>query len=252
MVWTIVSVFFFQGMIFVGLIFLLRHFMKGNVKGELGHLDRLNDELLKRDGELKRRITAAEQEYTIRMSKAEQEISTRYLQAKQEVTKTLEDNREQALKEREKIIGEAISTREKIRHEIMAEMENTAIEYSKQVLGEFFTGELKKLLHDILMNQLIEAVESFQVERFQIKTDTAEFKLAESLTPELRTKIQKTLKTKIGHEIKLKEEVDLSLVGGAVLQFGSLVIDGSMSNLLKDAAARMKKEAHRKYQSVTQ
>ncbi len=252
MIWTVVSVFFFQGLIFVGLIFLLRHFMKGNVKGELGHLERLNEELLKREAELKQKMTAAEQEYTTRMAKAEQEIMSRQQQAKQDSTKVLEENRDQALKEREKIIGEAISTREKIRHEIMAEMENTAIEYSKQVLSEFFSGELKKLLHEVLMKQMIAGIESFPAERFQLKTDIAEFKLAEPLSAEMKTKLQKALKSKMGREIQLKEEVDATLVGGAVLKFDSLVIDGSMTNLLKDAASRMKKEAHRKYQGVTQ
>ena len=252
MIWTVISVFFFQGIIFVGLIFLLRHFMKGNVKGELGHLERLNDELLKREAELKQKMVASDQEYSATMAKMEQEIVSRQQQAKQETLKILEDNRGQALKEREKIIAEAIATREKIRHEIMAEMENKAIEYSKEVLGEFFTGDLKKLLHEVLMNQLIGGIESFQTERFQLKGDTAELKLAERLSAELKTKILKVLKSKIGREIHLKEELDPALVGGAILKFDSLVIDGSMTNLLKDAAARMKKEAHRKYQGVTQ
>ena len=42
----ILTVIIFQGLIFVGLIFILRQFMKGHLSGAMGHLQKLNDDLL--------------------------------------------------------------------------------------------------------------------------------------------------------------------------------------------------------------
>ena len=84
MVLTVILVFLFQGIIFVGLIFLLRGFMQGHVTGAVGHLQKLNDELMKQQAELKHKIAEAEKEYQTKVSKAQQEVSTMQVQAKQD------------------------------------------------------------------------------------------------------------------------------------------------------------------------
>lgn len=246
----IISVFVLQGIIFAGLIFMLRHFMKGNVKGELGHLDKLHEELLKREADLKAKMQAAEQEYTSKAAKMEQEMSTRHIQAKQEASKLLAEGKELALKERERIINEAVSTRDKMRQEIMAEMEEKAISYSRNILAEFFSGEYRILLQKTLMEQLITGLESVSTEQFQASSEKATLRSADPLTDEDRKRIQKVLKAKTHQEVAFKEEVQPELIGGVILQFGNLVIDGSMINLLNEAGARLKKEAQRRFQNT--
>ena len=241
MILTVISIFLFQGLIFLGLIFMLRQFMKGNVKGELGHLQKLHDELMKRQTELKEKSEAAEKEYQAKMTKLEQEITARQAKATQEVAKLIEETKEKSMKEREKIIGEALETRDKMRLEVMAEMEEKAIHYSHDVIAEFCAGELRKVLHEFLMDQLIEGIAAVEANRFQIQGDTLELKVAESLDKDIKEKLLKVLKSKVQKEIKLHEEVEENLIGGAIVQCGSFVIDGSLKNRLEESAARLKK-----------
>ena len=244
----VLTIIFFQGLIFVGLIFVLRQFMKGHVSGAVGHLQKLNEEMLKQQAELKTKMSEAEKEYESKMAMAHQELSQSQAKAREEAVKTVDEARARALSEREKIIQEAVQTRDKIRNEIMAEMEQKAIGYSKDVVGEFFTGDLGKLIHGILVKETLDGLREVDMAHFQIQADGAELKTPQPLSPAERQAIQKVLNDKMKKEITLKEAVDASLVAGFVLRFGSFVIDGSLTNRLKEAASRLKKETARKYQ----
>lgn len=244
----VLTIILFQGLIFGGLIFVLRQFMKGHVSGAVGHLQKLNEEMLKQQAELKAKMSESEKAYESKMTHAQQELSQGQLKAREEAIKTVEEARSRALAEREKIIQEAVQTRDKMRNEVMAEMEQTAIGYSKEVVAEFFTGELGKMIHAVLVRETAEGLKEIDMAPFQIQEASAGLKTAHPLTDEERQVIQKVLRDKIKKEITLKEEKDPSLVAGFILQFGNFVVDGSLTNRLKEAAARLRKETVRKYQ----
>lgn len=56
---------------------------------------------------------------------------------------------------------------------------------------------------------------------------TAEVVMARALTDAQKTKIAAALKKRLGKEVTLTEQVDESLLGGAIIRAGDLVIDGS-------------------------
>ncbi len=248
MIWGIIL---FQAIIFFVLIFVLKHFMQGHVSGAVGHLEKLNEELLKQQSELKQKIDAAEKEYESKMAKVQQEITARQSQVRQEANKTLEDARARGQEEREKLIKEAIDTREKIRNEIMGGMEEKAVDYSKEVIAEFLSGEIRKHIHEILVNEVVLGIKDMPIEHFQIDSKTAELVSAEGLSEALKKQVLTALKEKINSEVECKEEVDPALVGGIILKFGNFVIDGSLANRLKEATAKIKTETKRKYLGKT-
>lgn len=235
----------------VGLIFMLNHFMQKNVTGAVGHLQKLNDELMKQQADLRQKIAEADKEYQTKMTKVQQEVTAMHTQAKQEVTKTIEEARARAQSEREKLINEAIETKEKIRQEIMADMDEKAIQHAKHVIQEFFSGDMKKMVHQALIDELIEGLETMDFSSFQIQTDIAELRSGEEVSDASKEKIRKVLEKKINRKVQFKDEKDASLAGGVILKFGTFVIDASLSNRLMEAAASLKKETVRKYQGKT-
>lgn len=248
MIWGVIL---FQGIIFAVLIFVLRHFMQGHVSGAVGHLEKLNEELLKQQAELKEKISEAEKEYESKMAKVQQEVTARQSQVRQEANKTLEDARTRGQEEREKLIKEAIDTRDKIKNEIMVQMEEKAVDYSREVIAQFLSGEIRKFVHETLVKEVIDGIKDMPIEHFQIDSPTAEFLSAEPLNEALKKQIYSVLKDKIKQEVQFKEEVDPALVGGIILKFGSFVIDGSLANRLKEATSKIKVETKRKYLGKT-
>jgi F-type H+-transporting ATPase subunit delta len=61
----------------------------------------------------------------------------------------------------------------------------------------------------------------------------AKVSTAKKLTKAEEDAISKALKKRLGRNIKLKVSVDESLLGGAIIQAGDLVIDGSLKGRLK-------------------
>ena len=247
----VLTIIIFQGVIFVVLIFALRQFMQGHVTGAVGHLQKLNDELQRQQAELTKKMAAAEKEYQVKMARLQQDINSAQAQAKQEAAKTVEEARARAIQERDQLINEAVGTREKMRQEVMAEMEDRAIQHSRSLMTDFFGGELRRLVHEALVREVLEGLKGMDLEKFQITEDEAHLASIEPLPEETKGLIRKLLKEKIHREVKFKEDIDPNLGGGLVLRFGTFVIDGSLTNRLKESSALLKKETARRYQGTT-
>lgn len=246
----VVTIILGQVLVLAGLIFVLKFFMKGHVSGAVEHLQRLNEELIKQQTELKQKMADSEREYQGKMTSLTEDISSKQKQAREEAIKSLEDSKQRALQEREKIIGEAVQTREKMRQEIMAEMDEKAIMHSKNIIAELMTDELGKMFHEALMEEVIAALKEVDLQAFQFSTDTAELKTPVPLGAEEKKKIAAILKDKIKKDVQFKEQVDPALVAGLILTFGTFVVDGSLMNRVSESAARIKQETKRRYQST--
>lgn len=78
----------------------------------------------------------------------------------------------------------------------------------------------------------------------QLKADAegsieAQVTTAYALTAEQSNAIAAGLKKKLGREVNVVSEVDKSLVGGAVIRAGDLIIDGSVSGYLRELSSQL-------------
>jgi F-type H+-transporting ATPase subunit delta len=62
---------------------------------------------------------------------------------------------------------------------------------------------------------------------------------ASKLTPDQESRYAAALQKKLGRQVRLHTKVDSSLIGGAVLKAGDLVIDGSIKGRLERLAVEM-------------
>lgn len=69
------------------------------------------------------------------------------------------------------------------------------------------------------------------------QTMTAEVTSARELTPEQEAKISAALKNRLGREVALNTTIDESLLGGAIIRAGDLIIDGSALGKLNRLAS---------------
>lgn len=64
-------------------------------------------------------------------------------------------------------------------------------------------------------------------------TIDAEVISAQEVSESQLSKIAASLKTRLGKEVRLSSKIDTSLIGGAIIRAGDLVIDGSVSGRLE-------------------
>ena len=77
----------------------------------------------------------------------------------------------------------------------------------------------------VLLPEIAELYEQLRAEAEQVLT--ADVSAAKALTPEQEANIAKALKKRTGRDVTLNVEVDESLLGGAIIRAGDLIIDGS-------------------------
>ena len=63
---------------------------------------------------------------------------------------------------------------------------------------------------------------------------------AQPLTDEQSNKLAQALKARLQCDVRMTSEVDESLIGGAIIRAGDLVIDGSVTGKLAKLAEAMK------------
>ncbi len=84
------------------------------------------------------------------------------------------------------------------------------------------------------IQQLFEAYKSQQEKSIEVEVSTAF-----ELSPELQTKLAKSLSARLNREVNMRSSVDKSLLGGAIIRTGDTVIDGSVRGRLAKLAEAM-------------
>ncbi len=91
--------------------------------------------------------------------------------------------------------------------------------------GRHFLALLAENKRLPLLMEIAVIFEQLRAEAEQVMT--AEVNSARALTPEQEANIAKALKKRTGRDVTLSVEVDESLLGGAIIRAGDLIIDGS-------------------------
>jgi F-type H+-transporting ATPase subunit delta len=101
-----------------------------------------------------------------------------------------------------------------------------------EIAGETMLGDATNVLKLLaennrlrLLGEIAELFESLREEAEQVMT--ADVTSARPLTPEQEASISAALKKRTGRDVSLNTEVDESLLGGAIIRAGDLIIDGS-------------------------
>ncbi len=131
----------------------------------------------------------------------------------------------------------ALAANPKVADEKIAEA-MISIVSNKMVTG----GEnlVKLLVENKRLNVLSEIAGQFdQLRADAEKTIEAEVISAFEVGAAEQDKIKTALKNRLGREVTLTCKIDESLMGGAIVRAGDLVIDGSVKGQLKDLAAAM-------------
>ncbi len=106
------------------------------------------------------------------------------------------------------------------------------IDLLANVTGETVSDEARQFLMLLSENNRLPILSDIAVIYEQLRAEaeqvmTADVSAAKALTPEQEANISAALKKRTGRDVTLNVEVDDSLLGGAIIRAGDLIIDGS-------------------------
>ena len=127
---------------------------------------------------------------------------------------------------------------------------NTSVDKAKlaelilEVAGEVMDDKGRNLVRLLAENRRLGAVEEIAAQFETLKAEAeqtieAEIVAAKEVSKKLQKKIADKLKARLGRDVSLKCTVDESLMGGAVIKAGDMVIDGSVSAQLEKLSVEL-------------
>jgi F0F1-type ATP synthase delta subunit len=231
----IVPLIIFQIFIFVILVFALRKIMMKNVVSATRHINEMGQDYDKKEEEISRRFEELKQESEETVRKAQQEAQ----ELKAGIIKEAESERDKMLKQSrsqsDEIIKQADKSRQLLLSEIDERIAKEAVNKACELIQETLPEQLKQNVHRYWVKELINAGFS-ELERLRIPKDIDEVKIisAFNLDEEERKNLFDKLKNTLGSGVKFKEEIEPKVVAGIIITIGSLVLDGSLRNKIKE------------------
>ena len=225
-----------------GIIFFLYRFLIASTDGAVKRLNTETETVRGKQSELNKKIKEADEELAKRKKEAEDLTK----KMREEAEETAKAEREKMIKkareEGEEIISKAQRTKDQIRIEIQKEMDIKAVDYAIQVLNIVLSEKAKGVIDQKLLAEFLDSLERMDMNQVTIEADTADIVTAVPIDSVFEEKFRKVIKAKLDRDVKVNSTIDPSIAGGAVLRFGSLALDGSLQNMIREAGIAMKQK----------
>lgn len=217
------------------------------VDGAKQRLDRDAEAARERERELNQKIKEADAE----LQRRQKELDIMERKVRQELeeksTKEREELIQKARAEAEEIITKAQNMKETIRRDIEKNMEIKIIDYSIKVVNEVLSNTIKEGIDKQLFMEFMTQLKAVDMSRLGPDIKIADVITANPLDQSALNEMSVVFKEKTSRDIKLNPKIDKTVVGGVILQFESLLLDGSLQNSFKNSAIAIKTQIEKQY-----
>ncbi len=225
-----------------GVLFFLKKILREDTESAINRLNRVYQDLLKRQEELTEKIQTTEKEYTQKKEELELLKGKMISDATEEARQKRDEIMKTAKEEADELVAKAHASTQKYMEELEKKMSQKTIDFAADIVAALWTEQIGTLIHQEMVKEFVERAQEFDLSHIGTHVDQVTIKAPYALSKEDREKIEQILLKKLGRSIKIVEENDQALIAGVVLQFGTLLLDGSLRNSIKEAALRSKKK----------
>lgn len=232
-----------QVIVFSAVIYFLKKILYGDTENAVKRLGTVYEDMVQKQKDLTEKIEEGEKELQIKKEEAMAIAEKLTNQAMDDVRKKEDEILKKARGEAEEILAKAHASKETLRREMEVEASKKMIDFSMMLLGAAFDENLQALVHERYVQNFI--VQAKQSDLASVDSSGQNFVIRSALPLKEGEKkeIQKVLYEKLAStNFKIEEMTDEKLIAGIALQIGSLVLDASFANALKDAADKAKEK----------
>jgi len=242
----------YSGMIlsFLGLMFIVCGTIifglhRTLVSSTEGAVKRLNDEIAK--------ANAKQAELSKKLKQADEDLAKRQAEAKELAQKMRSDAEEESKGERDKIVkkarmeGEEIiakaqGAKEKLRKDLENEFDVKVVHFGMKIINFILSEKGKGALDEILVNDFLENLKDIDMSRIGSEVTSVDLTTLTAVDEQKKKQFSEVLNEKLNRQITINNTVDPELGGGAIIKFGSMALDGSIKNLIREAGVVLQEE----------
>jgi F0F1-type ATP synthase delta subunit len=224
------------------IIFFLHRTLVSSTDGAVRRLTHETEEMRAKQKELNQKIKEANEELVKRKGEAD-ELTRQMITDAEEKAKA---EREEVLKrtraEGEEIIAKAQGTKEKMRKALESELKIKTVDFTMEILTRILSDRARGALNNQLVKEFVEKLEKVEMSQIGSDINTVEVITVSPIDNAVKDKITDIIKKKLNREIKINASVDEKIIGGAILRFGSLALDGSLKEMIFEVGTELKKK----------
>ncbi len=226
---------------------ILHFFLIRPVDSAKQRLDRDAETARQREAELNQKIKEADAELQRRQKELDVMEKKMRMELEEQSVKQKEELIHKARAEAEEIITKAQNAKEGIRREIEKNMEVKIVDYAVKILSEVLSNASKDAMDRQLFTEFMEKLKGVDLTRLGLDVKTADVITANPLDQASAQAITQLFKEKLGRELKLNPKIDKTVLSGVILQFESLLLDGSLQNSFKEITTAFKEQIEKQY-----
>ncbi|MDD4202956.1 MAG: F0F1 ATP synthase subunit delta [Candidatus Omnitrophica bacterium] len=228
--------------LFMGVIvFALKKIIFTDTNSSINRLNAERNMTEKKRRELERQKKEFEEQCKEKIVLVEKEAEKIKMEAIAQAEEKGKEFIDKARKQAEETVQKAFLAKEVFKKNVIQEIDSKVVDYCNMIVAHMFLEKMRKEFETSLANDFLkelEKVDPLHLQDVEAVTVISRFELEK----EILDKIQKILEGKVEKEVKIETKQEESVIGGILLQFGTMVLDGSLSNILKDSISQIKKD----------
>jgi len=228
----------FQIIIFGVIIFVMKKILSSDTQVAVTRMDAVYQDLLAKQKELNEKIEEAEEQYQAKKKEAEQIGQKVRAEATEEMRAKRDEFMKQSKAQADEILTRAREGADVQMKKIEIEARSKAVEICAELLVDALEGHLSYDFHKIVLEAFLKKSKDFDLTKISPQVDTVTIKSPYPLDEQEKSKIKSLIAAKINRSLKVEEIEDKNLIAGCLLQFGTLLLDGSVANGVREAAER--------------
>lgn len=231
-----------QVVVFGVVIYFLKKIFHGDTNSAIQRLGSVHEDLLQKQIELQKKNEEIEKEVQAKREEANLLVEKLRAEAAVEIRKKEDEVLKVARSQAEEIIAKAQSSREDMVKEVESQVSKKTIHFSAEVVKKALNEKLIALLHAELVIDFVRKAKDMDLSSAGGAEAVFVVRSPIVLKKEENDKISALLASKLNRVVQFSEVLDTDLIAGVVMQFGSLVLDGSLTNLLKDSVEKVQEK----------
>ncbi len=224
------------------IIFFLHRMLIASTDGAVRRLNSETEATRTKQKELNEKIKEADEELAKRKKEAAELAKKMMDEAENKAREEREKLVTKARQEGEEILAKAYGTRDKVRKDVEKEMEMKVIDFAVNILSSVLSERTRGVLEKELVQEFLEGLEKMDMSKIAADVKVLDIVTVNPATDEFKSKVAGIIKTKLQRDVSINATTDPNIVGGVVLKFGSLALDGSLQNFMREKAIAMKQK----------
>ncbi len=239
-----------QIIIFGVVMFFLKNLIFADTNSAINRLTKMDDMNRAKEKQLVEKIEETERLLKEKMEQLSSEEKRLKMEAERAANQLHDDIVQKAKAEGEEIIKKAIAAREKYKNEAIIAAEARVIDFSCEIVSAILTKSMEKALSDLLIDGFIKELEGVDMSIVTPAVKKVDIIVATKLEEAAATRISEVIASRLGRALEVKVTEDPKVIGGVLMKFGTLVIDDTLAERIRETAVKMKEDLTWKHKAA--